>query len=80
MRFRKKQAKNLLLLLLVVATVLVLGIVFRGRSTFAEAPSGSISDSMENTSEEEDGHYINIYDSGSHITVRSDAGTVREVL
>lgn len=80
MRFRKKQAKNLLLLLLVVATVLVLGIVFRGRSTFAETPSGPISDSMENTSEEEDGHYINIYDSGSHITVRSDAGTVREVL
>ena len=80
MRFRKKQAKNLLLLLLVVATVLVLGIVFRGRSTFAETPSDSISDSIETVPEKENNHYVNIYDGDTHITVRSDAGTVREVL
>ena len=78
MRFRKQQAKNLLLLLLVVATVLVLGIVFRGRSTFAESESDNLSDSAAESSDSE--HYINIYDSGSHITVRSDASTVREVL
>ena len=80
MRFRKKQAKTLLLLLLVVATVLVLGIVFRGRSTFAESESDNLSDSSEETTASESEHYINIYDSGTHITVRSSASTVREVL
>lgn len=80
MRFRKKQARNLLLLLLVIATVLALGIVFRGRQTFAEAEGDLISDAVEETEVIESEHYINIYDSGMHITVRSDATTVREVL
>ena len=80
MRFRKKQARNLLLLLLVIATVLALGIVFRGRQTFAEAEGDLISDAVEETEVIESEHYINIYDSGTHITVRSDATTVREVL
>lgn len=80
MRFRKKQARNLLLLLLVVATVLALGIVFRGRQTFAEAEGDLISDAVEENETAESEHYINIYDNGTHITVRSDATTVREVL
>lgn len=84
MRFRKQQVKNLLLLLLVVATVLVLGVVFRGRSTFAESESDNLSDSSEETtkdiSETDTEHYVNIYDGSSHITVRSNAATVREVL
>lgn len=80
MRFRKKQARNLLLLLLVIATVLTLGIVFRGRQTFAEAEGDLISDAVEETEVTESEHYINIYDSGTHLTVRSDATTVREVL
>jgi Uncharacterized protein conserved in bacteria len=84
MRFRKQQVKNLLLLLLVVATVLVLGVVFRGRSTFAESESDNLSDSSEETtkdiSETDTEHYVNIYDGSSHITVRSNATTVREVL
>ena len=80
MRFRKKQARNLLLLLLVIATVLALGIVFRGRQTFAEAEGDLISDAVEETEVTESEHYINIYDSGTHLTVRSDATTVREVL
>ena len=71
MRLRKKQVMNLLLLVMTIFATIFLATVFKERSIFA--------DSAEN-SEAEPAHYINIYDGGKRMTVRSEVGTVSEAL
>ena len=70
MRLRKKRISDLLLLLLTAFAALFITTAFRERSIFADSENA----------DSETTHYINIYDGGKHTTIRSEAGTVSEVL
>lgn len=70
MRLRKKQITNLLLLLATAFAALFITVAFRERSIFADSEDAS----------SETVHYINIYDGGKRTTIRSEVGTVSEVL
>lgn len=69
MRIRNKRVKTSLLLLGLVLALLALGFIAKDHSIFADSEKANSTD-----------HYINIYDGGEHITIRSDADTVADAL